>query len=469
MKTALKTRIFCCFLVLLTVFCSFPVSASSETEKSFSANNPAVAYCIDTKQILYQNREGETFAPGVLTKLMALMVASDLLESTGREMSEKIVIKGEWVQNTYIPGDRSTPYLGLRDGDECTLEYLFASSLVANANDACAALVHYCAEELMASGTEKFLERMNSKAAELGLTDTVFADTIGLGGLGKITARDAALLAAAFYPYNDLVTLSDCYSYGSLKNKNYLKCDYIMSGYVLEGAIGLIAGHATNDGNYTVVTFCEKEGIAYAFVVLGASRERQEEDGTRWFDAGNAYEDMHGMIPHVRDSFGFVQLCTDSDLIAEIRLGNGAEKDFLILVPAESIEQMVSNPDSVPITTQITYDTEKVYESEFNGKTVMTVDAPVKQGDVLGSVSFLLNGKTLATADLVARDSVEVNTLKNAVEHARIFLFEGPMGNIIKIIFWVILGWIILSLLIGLVKLILWIRKKKKESNVNKL
>lgn len=467
MKITFKTRFLCCFLVLLTLLCPLPVGAVGETPVTFTSNNPAAAYCIGTQQMLYENRENESFAPGVLTKLMALMVASDLLDATGRSMSDKITVKADWVNNTYIPGDRSTPYLGLREGDECTLEYLFASSLVANANDACSALVHYCAEELMVGTTDDFLKRMNDKAAEIGLENTVFGDTIGLGGLGKTTARDAVRLAAAFYPYNELVKLSDCYSYGSLKNKNYLKCDYVMSGYLLEGAVGLIAGHATNEGNYCVVTFYEKDGIAYAFAVLGASRERQE-DGSRWFDAGNAYEDMHGLVPYVRDSFGFVQLCTDSDLITEVRLGGGAEKDFLILVPAENIEQMISKPEGSSIQTQITYNKERVYESEFNGKTVMTVDAPVKQGDVLGTVSFVLNGNVLATTDLVARDSVEVNTLKNAVEHARIFLFDGPMGMIIEIIIWVIIAWIALAILLALIRFIRRIVKNRKEENVNK-
>ncbi len=465
----MKKRLLCALLSLTFVLalCPFGVHAD-EISLSFSSANPAAAYCINTEQFLYENKQEETFAPGVFTKLAAMMVAYDLCKATAHPLTTTVTVKGAWVKDTYIAGDRSTPYLGLRDGDTCTLEYLFASSLVANANDALAALVQYCSETLLVDTADAFLERMNEKAASLGMKDTVFGDTIGLGGKGKTTAHDAALLAAAFYPYNDLVVLSDCYSYGSLKNKNYLKCNYLMDGYLMEDAIGLIAGHATNEGNYSVVTYVEKDGNAFAFVTANGSREKIETDGMRWFDPGNAYEDMHGMVPYVMGSFGFVTLCNETDLLAELRMGGGAEKDFLILVPAQTVELMISNPKGSPIETVIKYDTEKVYEGTFAGKDVMMIDAPVSQGDAVGTVSFLLDGKTLATVDLVARDSVEVNTLLNAAELARVFLFEGPMGTIIGIIIRIILIWLAISLLWLLVKLVVWILRKQKEKNAHK-
>ena len=149
-------------------------------------------------------------------------------------------------------------------------------------------------------------------------------------------------------------------------------------------------------------------------------------------------------------------------------MGGGAEKDYLILVPAHALELMISNPKGLPIDTVIEYDTEKVYTGSFAGKDVMMIDAPVTQGDAVGKVSFVLDGKTLATVDLVARDSVEVNTLLNAAELARVFLFEGPMGTIIGIIVRIIVIWAVISLLWLLVKLIVWILRKNKEKNAHK-
>ena len=199
MSKKLLCTLLACLLLLPVLLLS--VGAEPETVPLFAANNSAVAYCIDTEQILYENKAEEVHAPGVTAKLMALMVAYDLLENTGRKLSEKITVNGSWVRDTYIPGDRSSPYLGLTQGDECSLEYLFACSLVSNANDACAALVGYCTEELMMATREDFLERMNKKAEELGMKNTLYADTIGFGGLGQTTASDVVKLAKAFYLY----------------------------------------------------------------------------------------------------------------------------------------------------------------------------------------------------------------------------------------------------------------------------
>lgn len=436
------------------------VQAAGEPAAEFTAANPAAAYCISTDQMLYENRAGETFAPGVVTKLAALMVARDILISCNIPMNTEIEVDAAWVINRYIAGDRSSPYLGLSGGERYTLEYLFATSLVANANDSCAVLVNYCAG-LMNSNEQAFLDRMNQKATDLGLTNTSFGDTVGFGNRGYTTATDAAKIVGAFYYYDDLVKLSDCITYGKIRNKNYLKCGLTLKGYVLEGAIGLIAGQASNQGNYCVLTAYEKDGIAYAFAVLGASGEKIE-DNERWFDAGNAYEDIRAMIPHVTKAYGFLTVCKTEDILAEVRMGGGAEKDFLLLVPEKTIEMMVADPESAPIQSHITYDESRIYESEVNGKTWKTLDAPVRQGDVLGSVTYTQNGVVLATVALVAKDSVEPDTLKNTFAQLHDFLFNGPMGLIVKIILFTLLAWLVLALVAVIIRIVRWVKKRKE-------
>lgn len=472
-KTRVKARIgsglLACLFLLLCLFTALPaqVLATGEQVTDFQTVNAAAAYCVDTKQVLYTSRGEETFAPGIVTKLASLMTAYDIVTDCNRPLTTEITVRGAWVQGSYVAGDRSSPYLGLADGETYTLEYLFATALVANANDALAVLVHYCAEELMQQTEAAFLNKMNDLAASLELENTVFEDTVGFGGKGRTTVTDAVRLAAAFYLYNDLVDLSNRESYGSIHNKNYLKSDFVVEGYLLEGAIGLLAGQATDQGNYSVVTAYEQEGVAYVFVVMGAPSMKVDTDGT-WFEPGSAYEDVLGLVPHVLSGYGFVQLCQTDDILAELRLGGGAEKDFLILVPAQSIELMVPNLQDQPIEVQITYDSEKVYDSELNGKTWKTADAPVRQGDVLGSASFTQNGKVLATVDLVARESVNTDALKTTFTKLREFLFDGAMGKIIKIILLIVAGWIVLSIIITIVRIILWFRRRRRRKRLEK-
>lgn len=462
--TRLCGGLLACLFLLFCLVSAMPlrVFAVEEQGTSFKTVNAAAAYCVDTEQVLYDSRGEEVFAPGIVTKLAALMVARDILAENGVSLSEQVTIRQSWVQGTYIAGDRSSPYLQLADGESYTLEYLFATTLVANANDACASIVHFCTETLLSADETVFLKRMNDLAKSLGLEHTNFADTIGFGGQGSTTATDAARLAAAFYRYDDLVQLSNRESYGSIHNKNYLKSDFIVTGYLMEDAIGLLAGQATDQGNYCVLTACERDGIAYVFAVMGAPSVKID-SGETWFDPGNAYEDMLALVPHVMASYGYVELCKADDILAELRLSSGAEKDFLILVPERGIEMMVPGREENPVRMEITYDSEKVYDSEANGKTWKTADAPIKQGDVLGVATFTQNGKVIATVDLIARESVDNDALKTTFSKLREFLFDGAMGKLVLIILIIVGLWIVVTLVVLGVRFGLWVRRKERQ------
>ena len=103
--------------------------------------------------------------------------------------------------------------------------------------------------------------------------------------------------------------------------------------------------------------------------------------------------------------------------------------------------------------------------------------------EVLGTASFVLEGKTLATVNMLAEKSVEVNTLLSAKNHLFSFLFEGPMGNIIKWVLIIIIAWAALALLFWVIRqifrLVVWGNGKKdkpekedkteKPENMNKM
>ncbi len=449
------------------------VSSASDTSSGgevvpYTAKNAAAAYCVNTKQMLYSERGDETLAPGVACKLMATMVAYDLLKDSKHPLSTEIEVKTEWVQGSYTAGDRSSPYLNLKGGETYTLEYLFNATLVANANDACAVLVNYCAKTIM-SGTEAdFVKRMNDRAKELGMNATVFETAVGYGGKGRTTVSDMAILGAAFYYYNELVQMASQSSYGRIKNKNYLKSDFMLSGYLMKDALGMIAGQSSDRGGYCVITAYEVGDIACVFVSANAPGERIDEEGVHFFDPNNAYDDIHGMVPYITSLYTLLEVCKTDDIVTELRLGGGAEKDFLLLVPSENITKMVVNPNKAPLEKRITYNTDRVYEGTFNDKTVWMTDAPVKQGEVLGRVTYLLNGEELATVDLLAQTSAETNALKTTFAGIADFLFNGSMGTILKITLGVVALWVAISLALVIKRLVDRIKDRKKADGENK-
>ena len=481
LKTEKINKLICAFLVCAVLLTAGLTAVRAESADTSAAQpeapaetpakkdltvNTAIVYCVDTEQILYEKDGGRVLAPGPITKLMTVMVAYDVLKENKKLMSEIVNIQATWLKNCYTPGDRSTPYLGLAAGENYTLEYLFATTLVANANDACAVLVRYCADSFL-GGEAGFLDRMNQKAQELGMTSTHFYSTTGFNGTSSFTtARDVMKLATAFYRYNDLVTLSDNFSYQRIRNKNYLNCDKQVAGYLYLGATGAIAGQATNDGNYSIVTYYEKEGLTYAFAVLGGPGEHIDSDGTHWFDEGNAYQDIHAMIPWALDTYDYVSLCEDNKIMAELRIGKDSENDHLIVVPEETVELLLTKEDRDALETVITFDENRVFDSEFNGTSVKTIEAPVEAGEYLGKAQFVLNGKAIAEVSLVARDNVSTNQLLSGLHAIRDFLFGSEqMRKILLVILILLIVWAVLALAVFIIRIVL---KKRRKNMVAK-
>jgi D-alanyl-D-alanine carboxypeptidase len=269
-------------------------------------------------------------------------------------------------------------------------------------------------------------------------------------------------LVTAFYRYNDLVTLSDSFTYQRIRNKNYLICDKQVAGYLFVGSIGLIAGQATNEGNYSVVTFYEKDGLSYAFAVMGAPGEHIDADGTHWFDEGNAYKDMHSLIPWALESYHYVTLCDENQIMAEFRVGTKSDEDHLIVVPDQKLERLLMNAERETMETEMTFDPDRVFDSEFNGKTLKTIEAPVSAGEVVGHVRFLLKGEVLAETDLIARDSVTSNSLLSGLHSIRDFLFGSEqMKKILRVVLILIIVWAVLALAVFIIRLILKRRRKR--------
>jgi serine-type D-Ala-D-Ala carboxypeptidase (penicillin-binding protein 5/6) len=133
--------------------------------------------------VLFAKNASEDHAPASLVKLMTLYLACEDLEAGRVQWDDPVTISRRVAET---PRYR----MGLRAGEEVPFRTLLEGVAIASANDAAAAV----AEHL--GGTEEaFVERMNAKAAELGLRSTRFANAHGLPDPGgRSTAQDMARL-----------------------------------------------------------------------------------------------------------------------------------------------------------------------------------------------------------------------------------------------------------------------------------
>jgi D-alanyl-D-alanine carboxypeptidase (penicillin-binding protein 5/6) len=297
-----------------------------------------------------------------ITKIMTAVVA---LEHSS--LDEKVTIP----RASGAVGE-STAFL--RPGESLPMRDVLEALLVKSGNDAAVAIAQHV------GGTEaQFVEMMNAKARELGLSNTHFANPHGLDAPGHYTtADDLAVLAryAMTKPaFRDIVKLKTV-SIGTGKTtRHLLSTDALLGTY--QGAMGVKTGF-TNGAGYSVVSAAERDGVTLYAIVLGTASEIQRfRDAKALLDWGFA---------HYRP----MRVETGGAVLAEARVS-----DYLDV----SIPVAVSKDVTVPVL-----DLDGPIKRSIS---VADVKAPVAKGQTLGVATFKQGGKVIATVPLVSTQDVK--------------------------------------------------------------
>jgi len=173
-------------LVILVLLCA-ATSAASLGVVSRSPYSGAIVVDAATGKVLFEdNADGKGY-PASVTKLMVLLVILDAVEAHRLSLSERVTVTA---QVAGIGGSQ----VYLRQGEVFPVEDLLYALVVQSANDAAAALaIHY------AGSKAAFVDLMNKRAQEIGMSDTIFRSVHGLPpGKGQLpdisTPRDIAKL-----------------------------------------------------------------------------------------------------------------------------------------------------------------------------------------------------------------------------------------------------------------------------------
>jgi D-alanyl-D-alanine carboxypeptidase (penicillin-binding protein 5/6) len=220
----------------------------------------AVLADLDTGRLLFNMAGNERRPIASLTKIMTALLVFE--ETAPRD----VVTVSEEAAAPRIAGISS---LGLTAGERIRANELLYALLLQSANDAAVALAEHV------DGTvEGFVERMNARAEELGMTRTSFASPNGLDDVGYSSARDLIRLTRAAFgtPGFSSVVASRTHVVQSLdaeprtvQNRNVLL-------WLYPGAIGVKTGFTTPAG-FCVVAVAERDGVRLLAVVLGAPGE----------------------------------------------------------------------------------------------------------------------------------------------------------------------------------------------------
>jgi len=418
-----KLLIISIFLILFGLLFTSSVQAAD----NLNIYSPS-AMLVDaaTGKVLYEKNINETRYPASTTKIMTAILA---LEHCS--LDEVATVSYDAIFT--VPSGYANANLQL--GEELTIEQLLKVLLIPSANDAANVIAEH-----IAGSISSFANMMNSKAVEIGCTNTHFVNPSGIHHEEHVsTARDLAIIAMYAMQNDTFRTLVKETYYNLPATNKYETTDRVFKttndllrvnnydradNYYYKNAIGIKTGY-TSAAKNCIVAGAERDGLEFIAVILGA---QQTEAGL-----SERYLDCKTLFDYGFDTYAERKLYDKDSIFKEITISNGTkETKNLNLVLEGELSVLIKQAD---------------YEKELLPTVELKEDlkAPIMQGDVVGTVSYTVEDITYKT-NLLAGSNVEKSSI---------------LGILIKIAMIILILWIF-ALIIRLTN-----KKKKRRRKGN--
>lgn len=363
-------------LVQSTVWAEETAQSTTINSSAVSLQTPsAILMEASTGTVLFEKNPDEMRSPASITKIMTLLLTFEALEK-GR-----IKLEDEVSTSAYAKSMGGSQVF-LDEGEVQTVDTLIKCIAVASGNDASVAIAEY-----IAGSEQEFVNMMNEKAAQLGMTNTHFLDCCGLSSdsAHHTTARDVAVMSRELitrYPevYNYtriwMEDITHVTSRGSqpftLSSTNKLLKQY-------QWTTGLKTG-STNAAKYCFSATANRNGIDLIAVIMGAP------------DPKVRFSEAQVLLDY---GFAVTRLYVDENkqMLGDIPV-TGGKVDRLAVEPKGAFRYLdVTGADFNQIQKQYLF--------------AETVTAPIERGTEVGYISYSLNGKELGRMPIIASEPVE--------------------------------------------------------------
>ena len=399
-----KSRIFALplLLALLTSLLALPASASGGGSGSAILDGmhieAAAALLVDDDygEVLYQQNAYEKAYPASITKVMTSMLTIEAIDRGELSADQIVTVEGDLHHGIGEGGSTAD----IRLGEQMTLKDLLACALIKSANEACNALA-----VVVAGDVDSFVALMNQRAAELGMEDTHFSNTHGYHDDNHYTtAYDIYLMCHEAMQHELFRELVSSKSYTipatnmseqrNLHDTNALISTFNIRGYFYEYATGIKTG-STPEAGYCLASAATKDGRNLIAVVLGAENPKNADGSTNRLQ----FSESSRLLEWGFDNFSRQTILDETVYPAEVKVTLSKEASSVAVHPNGTLEACLPN-DLDPST----FDLDWTLDAD-------TVEAPVEEGQVMGSITVSYNGTEYGTLDLVAIESVDRSEL----------------------------------------------------------
>lgn len=347
-------------------------------------------------KVLSEGNADDKLDPASLTKIMTSYVVGQAIKANKIKMTDMVTIgKDAWA--TGNPALRGSSVMFLKPGDQVSVENLNKGVIIQSGNDACIALADY-----VAGSQDSFISLMNSYSQKLGLTNTTFKTVHGLDAPGQFsTARDMALLTKAMIhdvPDEYAIHKEKEFTFNNIKqpNRNRLLWNTSL------GADGVKTGTTAGAG-YNLVSSAKQGDMRLIAVVLGTKTDRirfnESEKLLTW--GFRFYETVTPIKPDAT----FIEQRVWYGDSSQAKLGAGDAGS--ITLPRGQLKNLKASYT--------------LNEPQLT--------APLTKGQVVGTIDFKLNDKTIEQRPLIVMEAVNEGGIFNRMVDFVLMKFHQWFGS----------------------------------------
>ena len=352
-----------CFLLMLSLF----LSVNTKAKDINSLTSPSAILMDGTGKVLFEKDPDQKLPPASVTKIMTMLLVMEAIDR-GEITFDDIVTVSE------NAAKKEGSHIFLAPNEQMSVRDLMKGVAVASGNDASIALGEY-----LAGSHEKFVEKMNTRAKELGMNNTYFVNCNGLDADGHLTtARDIGVMTVELLKHPKIFEFTTIWmdtlrdgKFG-LANTNKLIRFY-------EGANGMKTG-STSKAGCCISATALRDGMQLVAVIMGApnSQERFSDASTLLNYGFGGFE--NSILGKSDKIYKHIEVNKGVNQTVPVKLKN----DFSAVLPKGKAGEITSKETLPEI-----------------------VESPVKKGQKIGDISFFAGNEKIGAVDLIADAEVE--------------------------------------------------------------
>ncbi|MBQ8259982.1 MAG: D-alanyl-D-alanine carboxypeptidase [Clostridia bacterium] len=407
-------------LLISLLLLIIPTSAKSFEEIPIENAEAVYLYNIENDRVLVSQNIDKRIQPVSTVKIMAGLIATEMLSE---RLDDVVVVTAAMIEG--VTGQ----HYNINPGHNLSMRDLLYLAFCGGCHRSINILAY-----VISGNLPNFITLMNTRAKELGMTETFYANATGMHSDSMYTTvQDIAKLCLAAADNALLMQITTASEYTTEKlgeknftfeNRNYLVGTGYTPRYFNSLCHGLAAG-STIESGYCAATIADDGELSYVCIVMGA---KTDEDGTIY-----SYSLVNDLVKWAYDAWGYIEVISAGTTVCEMPVTMSMDIDNVLVIPSRSVS--VYLPKSTVLGTDITY------SHTLNSE---KLQAPVAEGAHVGLITAYSDGKEIATVELVTKTSVAQSEVLYAltrikeISQSRVFIASVAFAIVFTLLYIII-------------------------------